>query len=162
MSKMASHEHLDICNTSYGRKKGRESNWQFDSRPQKVGNQPDPGVCRGSATHHWRALEESYKIASDLVPIRGLSRELQAPKVPGVQTRTILGLLLGSPGNKAIWMRVPRSNAENTLWGKVVASPEPEPWWVKWVHVAHGLSQHQKCAEWVLTNLLVDFECMIE
>jgi len=25
--------------------------------------------------------------------------------------------------------------------------------------VAHGLSQHQKCAEWVLTNLLVGFGC---
>ncbi len=23
--------HLDICSTSYGQKKGRESNWQFDS-----------------------------------------------------------------------------------------------------------------------------------
>ncbi len=28
--------HLDISNTSYGQKKGRESNWQFDSRPLKV------------------------------------------------------------------------------------------------------------------------------
>jgi len=29
--------HLDICSPSYGQKKGRESNWQFDSRPLKVG-----------------------------------------------------------------------------------------------------------------------------
>jgi len=34
--------HLDICNTIYGKKKGRESHWQFYSQPQKVGNQPDP------------------------------------------------------------------------------------------------------------------------
>jgi len=27
--------HLDICSTSYGKKKGWESNCQFDSRPQK-------------------------------------------------------------------------------------------------------------------------------
>jgi hypothetical protein len=33
--------HLDIWNTSYGQKKGRESNWQFNSWPLKVGNQPD-------------------------------------------------------------------------------------------------------------------------
>jgi hypothetical protein len=32
--------HLDICSLSYGQKKGRESNWQFDSRPLKVGNRP--------------------------------------------------------------------------------------------------------------------------
>jgi hypothetical protein len=93
--------HLDICNTSYGRKKGRESNWQFDSRPQKVGNRPDPGVCRRSATHCWKVLDEGYKVASDLIPIQGLSRELRAPKVPGLQTGTILGLSLGSPRNKS-------------------------------------------------------------
>jgi len=31
-------DHLDICSPSYGKKKGRESNWQFDSRPLKVKN----------------------------------------------------------------------------------------------------------------------------
>jgi hypothetical protein len=93
--------HLDICSTSYGRKKGRESNWQFDSRPQKVVNRPDLGVCRWSATHCWKALEESYKITSDLIPIRGLSWEWRSPKVPGVQTGTISGLLFGNPGNKS-------------------------------------------------------------
>jgi hypothetical protein len=38
--------HLDICSTSYGQKKGRESNYQFDSRPQKVKNRPNPSACR--------------------------------------------------------------------------------------------------------------------
>jgi len=32
--------HLDTSNTSYGQKKGRKSNWQFDSQPLKVGNRP--------------------------------------------------------------------------------------------------------------------------
>jgi hypothetical protein len=63
--------HLDICNTSYGRKKGRESNWQFDSRPLKVGNRLGPGVCRWSATRRWKALEESYKFVSNLISIGG-------------------------------------------------------------------------------------------
>jgi len=36
--------HLDICSPSYGQKKGRESNWQFDSRPLKVGNRPLPDL----------------------------------------------------------------------------------------------------------------------
>jgi hypothetical protein len=93
--------HLNICSTSYGQKKGRESNWQFDSRSQKVGNRPDPGVCKWSATHRWKALEDSYKFASDLITIRGLSWELWVPKVPGVQTGIVSGLLLGSPGNKS-------------------------------------------------------------
>jgi hypothetical protein len=93
--------HLDISSMNYGRKTGQKSNWQFDSRPQKVGNRPDPSVCRWSAAHCWKALEESYKFALDLISIRGLSRELWAPKVLEVQTGTILGLLLGSPGNKS-------------------------------------------------------------
>jgi hypothetical protein len=93
--------HSDICSTSYGRKKGRESNWQFDSRPLKVRNRPDPSVCRWSATHCWKALEESYKFASDLIPIRGLSWELWISKVPGVQTRIVLRLLFGSPETKS-------------------------------------------------------------
>jgi hypothetical protein len=76
--------HLDIYNISYGRKKGRESNWQFDSRPLKVRNRPDPGVCSQSVTRHWKALEETYKFASDLIPIGGLSKELWAAKVSGV------------------------------------------------------------------------------
>jgi hypothetical protein len=42
--------HLDICSPSYGQKKGRESNWQFDSRPLKVGNRPALDVRWGSAT----------------------------------------------------------------------------------------------------------------
>jgi hypothetical protein len=42
--------HLDICSPSYGQKMGRESNWQFDSRPLKVRNRPLPDICRRSAT----------------------------------------------------------------------------------------------------------------
>jgi hypothetical protein len=68
--------HLDIYSTSYGKKKGRESNWQFDSQPLKINNRPNPGVCRWSATHHWKDLEESYKFASEFIPIGGLSKEL--------------------------------------------------------------------------------------
>jgi hypothetical protein len=43
--------HLDIWNTSYGQKKGQESNWQFDSRPLKVKNRPDSLACRQHATY---------------------------------------------------------------------------------------------------------------
>ncbi len=98
--------HSDICSTSYGQKKGRESIWQFDSRPLKVKNRPDPGVCRWSATHHWKAFEESYKFSSDLTLIKGLSWELQAPKVPGVQSGTVSWLFLVSLGIKSHLVRV--------------------------------------------------------
>jgi hypothetical protein len=42
--------HLEIWNTSCGQKKGRESNWHFDSRPLKVGSRPLPDVRFESAT----------------------------------------------------------------------------------------------------------------
>jgi hypothetical protein len=77
--------HLDICSPSYGQKKGRESNWQFDSWPLKVGNRPVPDVRSGSATRRWKALFEGYKIGWDLVAIRGRGEELWLSKVPGVQ-----------------------------------------------------------------------------
>jgi len=68
--------HLDICSPSYGKKKGRESNWQFDSRPQKVRNRLLPDVSRWSVMGRWKALEESYNFGSDLTPIEGWSQEL--------------------------------------------------------------------------------------
>jgi hypothetical protein len=82
--KWARLSHLDICNTSYGQKKGRESNWQFDSWPLKVENRPDPDAWRWSETHRWKALDESYNFALDLVLIRGLTKELWSHKVAGV------------------------------------------------------------------------------
>jgi hypothetical protein len=39
----------------------------------------------------------------------------------------------GVPGLKAIRMWVRQNNVDNTIWGKVVASPESRPWWVNWV-----------------------------
>jgi len=77
--------HLDIYNTSYGKKKGRESNWQFDSRPQKVENRPKFCVCRWSAIHRWKALDKSYNFALNLIPIGGLSKKLWPRKVVRVQ-----------------------------------------------------------------------------
>ncbi len=100
MSKMASYEPFGHCSPSYGQKKGQDSNWQFDSRPLKVRNRPDSDVYRRSATWSWKSFKESYKIASDLIPIEGLSKKLWMPKVSGIQPRTISRLLLGSPGKK--------------------------------------------------------------
>ncbi len=54
----------------------------------------------GSATHRWKALNESYNFALDLVPIGGLSKELQSHKVMGDEIVAISELLLGSPKTK--------------------------------------------------------------
>jgi hypothetical protein len=76
--------HLDIYSPSYGQKKGRESNWQFDSQRLKVGNRPLLDIRFESATRCWKEIDEGYNFDSDLVAIRLCSRELWAPKVPGL------------------------------------------------------------------------------
>jgi hypothetical protein len=103
MSKMASHgpfRHLQHKLWSKEGPRVKLAVW-LPTTKSRESTRPDPGVCRRSATHHWKALEESYKFAWDLVLIWGLSQELWPPKVPGVQTGIVLGFLLGSPGNKS-------------------------------------------------------------
>jgi hypothetical protein len=56
--KWVSMTHLDIWNTSYGQKKGQESNRQFDSRPLKVKNLPDSLAFRWRATYRCKALDK--------------------------------------------------------------------------------------------------------
>jgi hypothetical protein len=96
--------HLDICSPSYGQKKGRESNWQFDSRPLKVRNRPLPDVRFGSATWRWKDLDEGYNFGLDLVAIQLCSRELWRFKVPKVPPRQFRDSISGVSGICAIWM----------------------------------------------------------
>jgi hypothetical protein len=93
--------HLDIWNVSYGQKKGRKSNCQFDSRPQKVGNRPDLLSFRERATYCWKALDKSYNFASNRTSIEGLLAKLWGSKVAGVPAGGISGLPLESPGKKS-------------------------------------------------------------
>jgi len=96
--------HSDICSPSYGQKKGRESNWQFDSRPLKVENRPFLDVRIESATRRWKALDEGYNFDSRLVPIRVWGEELWSFKVSGVQPGHFRDSISGVPTKCAIWM----------------------------------------------------------
>jgi len=96
--------HSDICSPSYGQKKGRESNWQFDSRPLKVGNRPLPEVRIESATRSWKDLDEGYNFGLDLVAIGRHNRELWLFKVPRVEPRQFRDSISGVPTKCAIWM----------------------------------------------------------
>jgi hypothetical protein len=82
--------HLDICKTIYGWMKGRESNWQFDSRPLKVENRLNPGVCRWSATSlesSWQELQLWFKPC----PNPSLGREVMNTQSPGSPNRDSFG-----------------------------------------------------------------------
>jgi hypothetical protein len=90
--------HVDIWNTSYGQKKGRESNCQFDSRPEKVENRPDLFVFRQRATYCWKALDESYNFAFNRTSIWGLLAKLWGSKVARVP---VGGIYARVPGEKS-------------------------------------------------------------
>jgi hypothetical protein len=96
--------HSDIRTPSYGQKKGRESNWQFDSRPLKVGNRPLPDVRITSATRHWKDLDQGYNFGSDLIAIGLHSWELWPLKVPKVQPGQFRDSISRVPTKCAIWM----------------------------------------------------------
>jgi hypothetical protein len=151
--------HLDFCSPSYGQKKGQESNWQFDSRPLKVGNRPLPDLWIESARCRWKDLDEGYNFRSDLVAIRLCNRELWALKVPGLQPRQFrdnFGTPTWEPQEKEPFGRsfgVRRSGAENTIWGKVVASPESGPWCVLWSKVPVACPTPKGVPECKLTTL---------
>jgi hypothetical protein len=100
MSKMGLHDSFGHFKHKLWQKKGWESNWQFDSQPLKVRNCPNFLMCRWHDTYHWKALDEGYNFALDLISIRGLHTKLWAPKVTRVPTLGISRLALGSLGTK--------------------------------------------------------------
>ncbi len=136
--------HSDICTPSYGQKKGRESNWQFDSRPLKVENRPLPDVRFRSATWRWKDLDEGYNFGSNLVAIQLCSRELSRFKVPGVPPGQFRDSISGVPGICAIWMWSPRRAAENSIGSKVVAYSRVWAVVSLVVQSARGKSQHPR------------------
>ncbi len=94
----------DICNPSYGQKKGRESNWHFDSRPLKVGNRPLANVRFECATWRWKDLDEGYNFGLDVVAIQLFTRELWRFKVPRVPSGQFRDSIWGVQGICAIWI----------------------------------------------------------
>ncbi len=101
---MASHWPFGHLQPSYGEKKGWESNWQFDSRPLKVGKRPLPDVALKSATQRWKSLDESYNFDLGLVPIQARGEELWLFKVLGVQPGHFRDSISGVPTKCAIRM----------------------------------------------------------
>ncbi len=128
MSQMGSHFPFGHLKHKLWPKKGRESNWQFDSRPLKVENRPDFLACRWRATYCWKDFNEGYNFSLDLISIRGLHAKLWGPKVVKVPTLAISGLPLGSLETKSHLDVGPMGNHRIYLRGKVVASPKSGPW----------------------------------
>jgi hypothetical protein len=101
MSKMASHEPFEDMQHNLWSKEGprvKLAIWLSTTKSRELTRSRCVQMeCDTLLQSSWGELQDFFR----LIPIWGLSRELQAPKVPGVQTGTISGLLLGSPENKS-------------------------------------------------------------
>jgi hypothetical protein len=53
------------------------------------------------ATYRWKALDEGYNFALNLIMIKGIHKKLCALKVTGVLVVAISRLSLGSPGTES-------------------------------------------------------------
>ncbi len=150
--KWARMTHLDIWFTSYGQKKGWESNWQFDSQPLKVKNRPDSLVCRWRETYHWKALDKGYNFVLDFISIKGLHPKLWGPKVMWVPTLAISGLPFGSPKTKChldvglVERHIVYYEGENGGFPQVRAM-------VSLVNPSLPMVCHQKCSNYALSTL---------
>ncbi len=148
--------HLSTWNISYGQKRGRELNWQFDSQPLKVKNCPDFLVCRWHATYRWKVLDEGYNFVLNLTSIRDLRS--RAPKVMEVQTLRILRLPLGSRRTK--WHLGVSFMARHRVYykGEGGGLPPSSGHGESCESIfAYGSSVHQRCSNSALTNLLFGF-----
>ncbi len=140
--------HLSTWNRSYGQKKGRESNYQFDSLLLKVKNRPDLLAFKWRATYLWKAFDKGYNFTLDLTSIEGLPKTLWASKVMGVP-------ISGNLGQNDIWVLAPWPGTENTIRRKVVVSPKFGPWWVLWVRVCPWLVHAPKMLQLWTKQLVV-------
>jgi hypothetical protein len=140
--------HLNICSPSYGQKKGRESNWQFDSRPLKVGNRPLPDLRTESAIRRLkrscRGLQVWFRPRRDQI----LQSGVMSSQSPGTPPGTISGQFRdsnpGVPGKSDIPAWGPRSVTEYTIGSKVVAYSRVRAVMCLVVQSARGLSQHPR------------------
>jgi hypothetical protein len=91
----------DICNPSYGQKKGRESNWQFDSRPLKVRNRPLPNVWCPIWECNMEFERSRWGLQLWFIPRRDpiLQSGVMAVQSSESPAGTNSGLHFGSPGN---------------------------------------------------------------
>jgi len=137
--------HLDTSHVSYDQKKGRKSNCEIDSRPLNIRKHPNFLVCRWFAIYHWKAFNEGYNFASDLISIGGFHTKLWAPKVVRVLTMGILGLPLGSLETK--W-HLGWPVARHKVYYKGEGGGFPQ------VRVCSWFVRAPKCSNYTLTNLL--------
>jgi hypothetical protein len=109
-------------------------------------------ACRWCDTYHWKDIDESYNFASHFISIKGL---YGLPKLQKSQFSEFQDSNLGVAGQNDIWMLAPWPRIENTIKGKVVASPKSRPWWVLRVYVCLWVIHAPKVLQLCINRLVV-------
>jgi hypothetical protein len=124
MSKMGSHRPFGHFKHKLWPKEGPRVKLAIWLWPLKVRNRPNFVAHRWHVACHWKALDERYNFAWNLISIQGLHAKLWGPKVAGVPTLAISGLPLGSPETKSHLDVGTMERCRVYYKGKVVASPQ--------------------------------------
>jgi hypothetical protein len=140
--------HLDIQNTSYGQKKVRKSNCQFDFRPLKVRNCPSFHTCKWCVTYYWKTFDKGYNFALHLTSIRGLHIKLRASKVARIPN-------LGVLRQNDIWVLAPWPGIKNIERGKGGGFPKVRVVGSFWVCVCPWLVRALKVLQLCTSQLVV-------
>jgi hypothetical protein len=159
MSKMGSHDPFrSLKRKLWPQKNGRDSNCPFDFNPLKVRNRPDFLTFRWHATYHWKAFNEVYNFASNLISIKGLHTKLWPSKVTEVLILRISGLPFESLKTK--WHLGDEPVVRHKVYYKggrwwLPPSPNHDESCESYESVVtRGSFMHQKGSNSTLTNLL--------
>ncbi len=81
--------HLNLNCISYEQKKGQESNWEFDFRPQIPWKQGSNKVQLECVIHHWKDIYKGYKILSSYFQNTFNLRKIWMSKILGLPLRSL-------------------------------------------------------------------------
>ncbi len=146
--------HLDIWNTSYGQKKGMESNcqiWLLTTKSREIVqiSLPASGMWHiirkisMSVTTFFQTSYRSEVCTKCYGPVKSWESQLWEFR----DSR------LGVSGQNEIWVLAPWPTTKHIIKGKVVASPKL--WWVLWVHVCPWLVLTPKTFKLHINQLVV-------
>jgi hypothetical protein len=115
----------------------------------------DGGVRHGVGKHSRRATRLVW--TSSRLEVE--ARSYDGPKSRESKLGQFRDSTLGVPGQIATWAWAQWSNVENTIWEKVMASPKPGSWWVKWVQGCSWLVPTPKGCRMSFNQFVVGFGC---
>jgi hypothetical protein len=134
-----------VIRTSAAQVMGKRS--QFDSRPLKVGNRPFYDVALKSETRRWKALDKNYNFDQNSSRSELRARSYGCSKFQESSWDSFGTPFRESQQNVPFGCSLGDQPVENTIWGKVVASPESGPWWILCVQVPMASPNTQRCPE---------------